>query len=91
VETAQVAAYYLKIRYGEAVRVDYVEMADPKNQSQFPEVMAVVEEQNLPYPLVAINGRLRAAGSAHYYRVVPYVEEALETETVDHQPSNVDR
>ena len=66
------------MRYGEAVQVEYVDMADAENQAQFSEVLAVVEDRDLPYPLVAIDGRLRAAGSAHYYRVLPYVEEALE-------------
>jgi disulfide oxidoreductase YuzD len=65
------------MRYGEAVQVEYVDMAEPKNQTEFPELVAVVEERDLPYPLVAIDGRLRAAGSAHFYRVLPYVEEVL--------------
>jgi disulfide oxidoreductase YuzD len=66
------------MRYGEAVSVEYVDMSDPSNQALFPEVLAVVEERSLPYPLVAVDGRLRAAGSAHYYRVLPYVEEAFQ-------------
>lgn len=66
------------MRYGETVQVEYVDMADAENQAQFSDVLAVVEDRDLPYPLVAIDGRLRAAGSAHYYRVLPYVEEALE-------------
>jgi disulfide oxidoreductase YuzD len=70
------------MRYGEAVQVEYVDMADPKNQTQFSDLLAVVEDRDLPYPLVAIDGRLRAAGSAHYYRVLPYVEEVLVAEEV---------
>ncbi|MGD9048609.1 MAG: DUF1462 family protein [Anaerolineae bacterium] len=76
-ETTRVTEYYLRMRYGEAVQVEYVDMAEPKNQTEFPELVAVVEERDLPYPLVAIDGRLRAAGSAHFYRVLPYVEEVL--------------
>jgi disulfide oxidoreductase YuzD len=66
------------MRYGETVQVEYVDMADAENQAQYSDLLAVVEDRDLPYPLVAIDGRLRAAGSAHYYRVLPYVEEALE-------------
>jgi disulfide oxidoreductase YuzD len=66
------------MRYGEAVQVEYVDMADPANQTQFADLLTVVEDGNLPYPLVAIDGTLRAAGSAHYYRVLPFVEEALQ-------------
>ncbi len=39
--------------------------------------MAVIQEQGLPYPLVAVNNRVRIAGSADYYRILPLVEEAL--------------
>jgi disulfide oxidoreductase YuzD len=70
------------MRYGEAVTVEYVEMSDPGNQALFPEVLEVVEERSLPYPLVAVDGWLRAAGSAQYYRVLPYVEEALQPRQV---------
>jgi hypothetical protein len=54
-------------------------MAEPGHQSQFPELVAIVEERELPYPLVAINEELRAAGSAHYYRILPLVEAAFQT------------
>ena len=68
------------MRYGEAVQVEYIDMSEPKNQEKFSDLLTVVEDRDLPYPLLAINGQLRAAGSAHYYRVLPYVEEVLEPE-----------
>ena len=71
------------MRFGEAVQVEYVDMSDPDSQALFPEVLAAVEERSLPYPLVAVDGRLRAAGSAHYYRVLPYIEEALQPSQVE--------
>jgi disulfide oxidoreductase YuzD len=83
VETTQVTEYYLKMRYGDAVQVEYVDMSLPENQEEFSELVAVVEDRDLPYPLLAINGHLRAAGSAHYYRVLPYVEDALEAQGVE--------
>jgi disulfide oxidoreductase YuzD len=61
--------------------VEYVDMADPENQALFPELLSMVEEQDLPYPLIAVNGVLRGAGSSHYYHVLPLVEKALETVT----------
>ncbi len=70
------------MRYGDAVQVEYVDMAESQNQEQFSELMAVVDDRELPYPLVAIDGHLRAAGSAHYYHILPYVEEALEPQDV---------
>jgi hypothetical protein len=57
-----------------------VDLADPVHQEQFSELLALAAEQDLPFPLVAINGQLRVAGSAHYYRVLPYVEKVLQAE-----------
>jgi disulfide oxidoreductase YuzD len=73
-----VTEYYLRMQYGDAVEVRYIDMADPASQAEFSELMTVAEEQKLPYPLVAINGHVRAAGSAHYYHVLPYVEQVLQ-------------
>jgi hypothetical protein len=55
-------------------------MADPEAQAEFAELYTVVEDRHLPYPLVAINGELKLAGSSHFYQVLPLVEELLEAE-----------
>lgn len=55
-----------------------MDITDPSAREQYPELVAVVEDRNLPYPLVAVNGEVRAVGSAHYYTVLPLVEQALE-------------
>lgn len=71
------------MRFGDAVEIQYVDMAEPGSQEEFSELVALVKDRDLPYPLLAINGNLRAAGSAHYYHVLPYVEEALESAGVE--------
>lgn len=68
---------YLKLRYGDAVEVTYIDLTEPANQEQFAELMGLVEERNLGYPLVTVNGQIRLVGSAHYYHILPMVEEAL--------------
>ena len=68
------------MKYGDAVRVEYVDLADPKSQEEYSDVAKLAEERDLLYPLVAVNGQLKVAGSAHYYRVLPLVEQALEVE-----------
>ncbi len=73
------------MRFGEAVQVEYIDMSEPKNQEEFSELIKVVADRDLPYPLLAINGHLRAAGSAHYYRVLPYVEELFASEGVEQE------
>lgn len=52
-------------------------MDDPTLRDQHPDVLRIVEERELPYPLVAINGDLEIAGSAEFYHILPLVEEAL--------------
>lgn len=70
---------YLKLRYGEAVQVEYVELADPDNRERYSELMALIAERDMALPLVTVNGQIQLAGSAHYYHVLPLVEEILAT------------
>ena len=81
-ETTRITQYYVQQRYGSSVQVDYVDLGAADAQEEFPELLAFIAEQNLPYPLVAVDGQLRLAGSADYYRVVALVEEALQGEPV---------
>jgi disulfide oxidoreductase YuzD len=57
--------------------VEYVDMHDPANKHRFPDLSAAIEEQHLPFPLVAINGTVRLAGSAHFMQLFPLVEDAF--------------
>ena len=65
------------MRFGDSIQVDYVEMADSEGQAQYAELAATAADRDLPFPIVAVNGQLRLAGTAHYYNVLPLVEEAL--------------
>ncbi len=55
----------------------YLDLAEPENGTRLGDILSMAEEKNLHYPLVAINGHLRLAGSAQYYHILPFVEEAL--------------
>ncbi len=52
-------------------------MSVPKARDEYSELVATIQERGLPYPLVAINGRVQLAGSVAYYQVLPLVEDAL--------------
>lgn len=67
----------IETRHGPRVRVEYVDLGDPAGQREYVDVLKRIEEQRLPYPIVAVNGTLKLAGSAHYSHVMPLVEEAL--------------
>ena len=79
-ETTRITEYYLRMKFGDAIGVEYIDLTEAGNQETYAEVVTLVEEQNLAYPLVAVDGRLRMAGSAHYYRILPLVEEVLNLE-----------
>jgi disulfide oxidoreductase YuzD len=70
----------MRMKYGDAIQVEYVDLTDAENQEKYAGVLELVEEQGLAYPLVAVDGRLRMAGSAHYYRILPLIEEVLAPE-----------
>lgn len=65
------------MRHGAAVQVDYIDLAEDEARTTYAPVLALIQERGLPYPLVAINGTLRLAGTAQFYQVAPLVEEAL--------------
>lgn len=58
----------------------YLDMADADTQARFSELFALAQERHLPYPLVLIDGQLRVTGSAHYYQILPLVEQALQVQ-----------
>jgi hypothetical protein len=57
--------------------VEYVDLGDPASIEVHAAVLQIIEERGLPYPLVAVNGVLRLAGSADYSHLLPLVEESL--------------
>jgi disulfide oxidoreductase YuzD len=65
------------LQHGSKVQVEYVDMQLPAAQTRYAEVLKTIQERDLPYPLVAIDGQLRLAGSANYYHILPLVEQAI--------------
>jgi disulfide oxidoreductase YuzD len=62
--------------YGHTVQVEYLDVSEPAVQAEYADLIRQAEEHRLPYPLVAIEGQVRLAGGAEYYRIMPLVEEA---------------
>ncbi len=69
------------MRHGARVQVEYVDLGEPAGKAEHPEVLRRIEAEGLPYPLVAVNGTLRLAGSAHYSHVLPLVDEAIASQS----------
>ena len=57
--------------------MEYVDLGDPASKEVHAAVLQIIEERGLPYPLVAVNGVLRLAGSADCSHLLPLVEESL--------------
>ena len=77
-ETAEFTATYLARFYGDKVRLEYYDMAEPGQQEKHKALLDQVEGQYIFYPLVFINDQLKVVGSAEYYDVLYAVREALE-------------
>jgi disulfide oxidoreductase YuzD len=58
------------------VQVEYLDVSEPAIQAEYADLISQAKEHHLPYPLVAIDGQVRLAGGAEYYRIMPLVEEA---------------
>jgi len=58
------------------VQVEYLDVSEPVIQAEYADLISQAEQHHLPYPLVAIDGQVRLAGGAEYYRIMPLVEEA---------------
>ena len=63
--TAESVAEHLKKLYGEAVRLEYLDLADPSVSSSHPETAEMIVAQNLLLPLLLINDKLRIPTKLH--------------------------
>jgi disulfide oxidoreductase YuzD len=65
------------MRYGDQVEVAYWDLSQPAAQAQHPHILAAIQEQDLSYPVVMVEGEIRLTGSVHYHELVPLVEAVL--------------
>ncbi len=67
-------ANHLRRRYGDAVKLEYHDLAVDSEREKFPEVVKVIETSNVPVPVVAIDGVLRMAGLVDFWSIVDLIE-----------------
>jgi disulfide oxidoreductase YuzD len=65
------------MRYGDQVEVEYWDLSQPVTQARHPHILAAIQEQDLSYPVVTLEGEIRLTGSVHFHEVLPLVEAAL--------------
>jgi len=73
-EEIAVVTQHLKRRYGDEVEVEYIDLVE----SESGDVMEQIRAQNLPLPVVAINGVLRLAGSVEYREIMEVIDTLKE-------------
>ncbi len=66
---------HLKRKYGDAVEVEYIDIAGSKAP---PEIIDRIRTHNLPLPVVAINGILKLSGCVEYRGIMEAIEAQRE-------------
>lgn len=56
---------------------EFLNLAVPDVRQQYANVVSAVEKDNLPLPLVAINGEVKMAGGVDYYSIVSAIESLI--------------
>ena len=64
--------------YGETVRLEYLNLAEPSTSRSHPEIVERVRTENLALPLLLINGNLRISGYFDIYLLQNVIQAELE-------------
>ena len=77
-EAIQFVTDRLHDMYGNAVQVESFDLAQPLTHRQNAEIVERIRAQNLPLPLVAIDGVPRLSGSIEYRAIADAIEAQRE-------------
>lgn len=67
-------AQHLRKRYGDAIKVEYYDLGKEPDREKFPEISKLIEDKDLPVPVVAINGVPTMAGVVDYWAIVEAID-----------------
>ncbi|MGQ9675136.1 MAG: hypothetical protein ACUVX1_05665 [Chloroflexota bacterium] len=67
-------AQHLRKRYGDAVRVEYYDLGKDPDRGKFPDISKLIEEKDLPVPVVAIDGVPTMAGVVDFWAIVEAID-----------------
>jgi hypothetical protein len=56
------------------VTTEFLNLANPDVSREYAKVVTAIAKDNLPLPLVAINGEVKMAGGVDYYSIVSAIE-----------------
>ncbi len=74
-------AEYLRRRYGDIVRVEYVDFALPQVQTEHAAVLAQIEAQRMEFPVLEIDGRFISHGFVDYAAITAILDQKAQDVT----------
>lgn len=66
--------------YGKTVQLEYLDLAEPLTCHLFPEMVERITAEDLPLPLLLINGNLRVSGYFDIHLLQSVIQAELEME-----------
>jgi disulfide oxidoreductase YuzD len=67
-------AQHLSRRYGDAVKVEYVDLAKESEARKHADVLESIRAQGAPTPVVAIDGELKIAGYVDFWSISELID-----------------
>ncbi|MDP2744232.1 MAG: hypothetical protein Q8P00_04090 [Dehalococcoidia bacterium] len=77
-ENRRLAAERLEERFGSMVKINYVELSDPKASTEHREILNKVRREKLSTPLLVVNGKVRISGYFDIRMMVDMAEAGME-------------
>ena len=76
-ETTEITKGLLDRLYGDAVSIEYYDMSIPEDATKQAELISRVPGNRQFFPMVFIDGELKAVGSAEYNQILYLVREVI--------------
>ena len=77
-ESVEFAIDQLRTRYGDALALEYVDLAQPGMRERFTRFVEMIESHETPLPLVIVNDMATLAGIPDYRMIMEAIETARE-------------
>ena len=77
-ESIALASRQIKDRFGEEIKLAYIDLSQPTANALAPELSQAIKNQNLPLPLLLINGQPRISGPFDIRQLFDTVEVEIE-------------
>ncbi|MBI2952857.1 MAG: DUF1462 family protein [Chloroflexi bacterium] len=70
----------MRRKYGDVVRVEYLDFANQQTREQYAAVVEEIESKDLMFPVIAVDDDFIAEGIVDYWTIATALEERLNRE-----------